>query len=142
MALGFFDGVHIGHRAVIQRAVSAAGERGLTPCVFTFRPEGAAPASKSGMTLLQTEEQKEAVFASLGVREVVCPPFEEFRAMTPERFVRDFLRGVLGAEVIVCGFNYHFGRGGPPARRSSGPSANPWGSRLPPCPRCCGGTGW
>ncbi len=112
VALGFFDGVHMGHRAVIGRAVQAAGEGGLAPRVFTFLPEGAAPASKSGLTLLQTEERKETILARLGVEEVICPPFREFRAMTPEQFVQDLLGRVLGARELVCGFNYHFGRGG------------------------------
>ena len=115
VALGFFDGVHAGHRAVIGAAVEAARREGLTPRVFTFRPEGAdasRPVSKSGLTLLQREEQKEAVLEELGVEEVICPPFETFRSMTPEQFVQGFLGETLHARVLVCGFNYHFGRGG------------------------------
>ena len=112
VALGFFDGVHIGHREVIGAAVRAAKAGGLVPCVFTFRPSGVLPAGKSALTLLQTEEQKEEVFRSLGVEEAVCPAFSEFQAMSPEGFVRDFLHGVMGAKVISCGFNYHFGKGG------------------------------
>ncbi len=115
VALGFFDGVHAGHRAVIGTAVETARREGLTPRVFTFRPEGAdasRPVSKSGLTLLQREEQKEAVLEELGVEEVICPPFETFRSMTPEQFVQGFLGETLHARVLVCGFNYHFGRGG------------------------------
>lgn len=115
VALGFFDGVHAGHRAVIGAAVKTARREGLTPRVFTFRPEGAdasRPVSKSGLTLLQREEQKEAVLEELGVEEVICPPFETFRSMTPEQFVQGFLGETLHARVLVCGFNYHFGRGG------------------------------
>ena len=112
VALGYFDGVHTGHRAVIGAAVEAARREGLVPRVFTFRPEGNAPASKGELTLLQTEEQKAAVLESLRVEETVCPPFAAFRSMSPEEYVRSFLAGVLRAKVIVCGFNYHFGRGG------------------------------
>lgn len=115
VALGFFDGVHAGHRAVIGAAVETARREGLIPRVFTFRPEGAdasRPVSKSGLTLLQREEQKEAVLEELGVEEVICPPFETFRSMTPEQFVQGFLGETLHARVLVCGFNYHFGRGG------------------------------
>ena len=61
VALGFFDGVHIGHRAVISAAVETARRERLSPRVFTFSPVGLAPASKNGLTLLQTEEQKDAV---------------------------------------------------------------------------------
>ncbi len=115
VALGFFDGVHAGHRAVIGVAVETARREGLTPRVFTFRPEGtdaSRPVSKSGLTLLQREEQKEAVLEELGVEEVISPPFETFRSMTPEQFVQGFLGETLHARVLVCGFNYHFGRGG------------------------------
>lgn len=112
VALGYFDGVHTGHRAVIGAAVEAARREGLVPRVFTFRPEGSAPASKGELTLLQTEEQKAAALESLRVEETVCPPFAAFRSMSPEEYVRSFLAGVLRAKVIVCGFNYHFGRGG------------------------------
>ncbi len=112
VALGFFDGVHTGHRAVISAAVEAARREGLSPRVFTFSPDGLAPASKSGLTLLQTGEQKDAAMAELGVEEVVCPPFSAFCAMSPEGFVRDFLWDVLRAKALFCGFNYHFGKGG------------------------------
>lgn len=112
VALGFFDGVHIGHRAVISAAVETARREGLSPRVFTFSPVGLAPASKNGLTLLQTEEQKDAVLAGLGVEEIVCPLFADFCSMSPEGFVRGFLRDVLRAKVLFCGFNYHFGKGG------------------------------
>ncbi len=112
VALGFFDGVHMGHRAVVGTAVEAARTQGLVPCVFTFRPDGGIPAGKGRLTLLQTEEQKERVLDSMGVQEVVCPAFRDFGAMSPEGFVRDFLHGVMGARTLVCGFNYHFGKGG------------------------------
>lgn len=112
VALGFFDGVHMGHRAVISSAVDKAREKGLAPRVFTFLPDGPAQAARRGFTLLQTEAQKEAILERLGVEEVICPPFAAFRAMTPERFVRDFLDKALGAKELFCGFNYHFGKGG------------------------------
>ena len=132
VALGFFDGVHAGHRAVIGAAVEAARREGLTPRVFTFRPEGAdasRPVSKSGLTLLQREEQKEAVLEELGVEEVICPPFETFRSMTPEQFVQGFLGETLHARVLVCGFNYHFGRGGQAGVEELRALCAPWGSR-------------
>ena len=103
VALGFFDGVHIGHRAVISAAVETARREGLSPRVFTFSPVGLAPASKNGLTLLQTEGQKDAVLAGLGVEEIVCPLFADFCSMSPEGFVRGFLRDVLRAKVLFCG---------------------------------------
>lgn len=110
VALGFFDGVHLGHQAVIGRMVAAAGQRGLTPCVFTFVPDGSIPAAKNGQSLLQTEADKEAIMASLGVEELINPGFSAFMGMTPEQYVDELLHGVLHAQLLCCGENYRFGR--------------------------------
>ena len=110
VALGFFDGVHLAHQAVIARAVSKARD-GLVPCVFTFDSAGAIPAGKKGLTLLQTESQKDRVLERLGVSRVFCPDFEVFRMLEPKAFVEEILIGNLGARVLTCGYNYHFGKG-------------------------------
>lgn len=110
VALGFFDGVHLGHRAVISQMVAQAKVRGLTPRVFTYATLGHAPENKAGQTLLQSDEQKEAVLSSLGVAEMICPPFAQMRDLAPEAFVRRVLLETLRARVIVCGFNYRFGK--------------------------------
>lgn len=134
VALGFFDGVHMGHRAVIASAVEAARERDLAPRVFTFLPDGPTQETKRGLTLLQTEEQKEAILERMGVEEVICPPFASFRAMTPERFVRDFLDKALGAKELFCGFNYHFGKGGAAGVRELAALCGPLGIKVTALP--------
>ena len=110
VALGFFDGVHLGHRAVVCRMVREAGARGLVPRVFTYAALGQAPQGKADYTLLQTDEQKEAVLEALGVREMICPAFAQMRDLSPEEFVTKILLQNLRAKVIVCGFNYRFGK--------------------------------
>ncbi len=110
VALGFFDGVHLAHRAVIARAVEKERE-GLVPCVFTFDSTGAIPTGKKGLTLLQTEEQKDRVLEQMGVSRVFCPDFDAFKMLEPRTFVEEILIGNLGARVLTCGYNYHFGRG-------------------------------
>lgn len=135
VALGFFDGVHMGHRAVIAAAVEAAREKGLAPRVFTFLPDRPTQEAKRGLTLLQTEKQKEAILERLGVEEVICPPFASFRAMTPERFILDFLDKALGAKELFCGFNYHFGKGGAAGVKELAALCQPLGIKvnaLPP----------
>ena len=84
VAMGFFDGIHIGHRAVINGAVQWAREHGAAPAVFTFRLP--ADNKMKGKRLLSTED-KHALIESLGVEYYLCPDFEEIRAMTPEQFV-------------------------------------------------------
>lgn len=110
VALGFFDGVHLGHQAVIAGAVAAAEQQGLVPTVFTFSTVGMSPGSKGRLTLLQTEQRREAIMAEMGVAEVAAPPFEAFMQLNPQEYVDTLLCRALNAKVLVCGENYRFGR--------------------------------
>ena len=105
LALGFFDGIHIGHRAVINGAVQWAREHGAAPAVFTFRLP--ADNKMKGKRLLSTED-KHALIESLGVEYYLCPDFEEIRAMTPEQFVYGIVQD-CHARALFCGENFTFG---------------------------------
>lgn len=110
VALGFFDGVHIGHRAVVRRAVAEAKKKGLVPTVFTFASSGFSPVSKKNLTLLQTESQKDTILEQEGIRQIVRPDFSQFRDLPAGDFFLKALIGSLRAKVLVCGYNYHFGK--------------------------------
>lgn len=105
VAMGFFDGIHIGHRAVINGAVQWAREHGAAPAVFTFRLP--ADNKMKGKRLLSTED-KHALIESLGVEYYLCPDFEEIRAMTPEQFVYGIVQD-CHARALFCGENFTFG---------------------------------
>ena len=92
--MGFFDGIHIGHRAVINGAVEWARAHGAAPAVFTFRLP--TENKMKGKRLLSTED-KHALIASLGVEHYLCPDFEEIKAMTPEQFVLGIIRERYGS---------------------------------------------
>ncbi len=109
VALGFFDGLHIGHAAVVSRALSYQQE-GLCPCVFTFTMDGGHPAAKSTGNALTTERQKEQLLESWGVQLVLCPDFSEFHAMEPESFVDEILVRRLNAGAACCGEDFRFGK--------------------------------
>lgn len=111
VALGFFDGVHRGHQAVVARAVQLAQAGGFTPCVFTFTTGGATPESKRGYAAITTGKVKEKLLRGLGVKEIFCPEFDRFKDLSGEEFVRDLLCGQYGARAICCGDNFHFGKG-------------------------------
>lgn len=111
IALGFFDGVHRGHQAVVARAVELAGAQGLTPCVFTFTTGSATPQSKRGYAAITTGAVKEKLLRGLGITEIICPEFARFQNLTGEEFVRDLLCAEYGARAICCGDNFHFGKG-------------------------------
>ncbi len=118
VGLGNFDGVHLGHRELIQRMVERARQLGGVPAIFTFHPHPLAVLRpESAPPLLLTQEAKETIFAELGVRLVLRIPFEpNFARLSPEEFIREVLWGELGAISVFVGYNYtfgHRGRGGP-----------------------------
>lgn len=108
VALGYFDGVHLGHRLVLARAVQEARARGCLAAVFTFAPP--ANGSVKGKAIL-TPAEKLRRMESLGIEAVLCPPFEAFCALSPEEFVDTVLIGCFGAKAVFCGENFTFGRG-------------------------------
>ena len=106
VALGYFDGVHCGHRAVLGAAVECARAGGLTAAAFTF--ELPASSTLKGGRILSLP-QKHVRVASLGVEEYQEAPFDEFRALTPEDFVQKVLVDCFNAKQLFCGDNFTFG---------------------------------
>lgn len=106
VALGFFDGVHLGHRRVLQAAVAWARERGCTPAAFTFSLP--ADSRQKGVRIL-TPTQKHARMQALGIRECVEPPFESFRSLSPAAFVEEILIRCFDARAVFCGSDFTFG---------------------------------
>lgn len=113
VAVGNFDGVHAGHRALVARAVGLAVERGLPAVGLTFDPHPAAvlrPDTAPG--LLQTPDERVAALRAAGLDDVVVRRFDaELAGLSPAAFVADVLVGELGAAVVVVGENFRFGRG-------------------------------
>jgi len=104
IALGVFDGVHIGHRAVLARALS---NHDFAPAVFTFR--GVKDVKMGGA--LQTDTQRRRELEILGFQDVFEADFDEIRDLSPEAFV-GLLKEKLNAKALVCGYNFHFGKDG------------------------------
>ena len=108
VALGYFDGVHVGHRAVLAAAREWAGRHHVATAVFTFTLP--PHAELKGAHILQDAE-KHRRLAECGVQVALCPPFEAFRALSCEAFVADVLCDALGAKAVFCGPNFTFGSG-------------------------------
>jgi riboflavin kinase / FMN adenylyltransferase len=105
VALGTFDGVHLGHRRVIEAALAV----GVQATVVTFDPH---PRTALGnrVDLISTLERRLELIEALGVDETLVLPFTpDLSLLTPEEFVRTVLEP-LGARVIVTGANFRFGR--------------------------------
>jgi riboflavin kinase / FMN adenylyltransferase len=106
VALGTFDGVHRGHRRVIEAALAA----GLAPTVVTFDPHPRV-ALGNRVELLATLERRLELLADLGVEETLVVPFDlELAQLEPETFAEMILRPI-GTQVVVAGQNFRFGRG-------------------------------
>ena len=110
VALGLFNGLHLGHMAVIEKMMVMSGEYELTPLVFTFTAANNIPAAKGKMTFLLSPDMTNTMLVQAGVREMVCPDFDEFRSLEPGQFIRDVLSVRLGAARVVCGYDFHFGK--------------------------------
>lgn len=110
VAVGYFDGVHKAHRAVIERAVSLR-EKGLSPMVFSFTAIKDTPKKKKGALLLQSFRQKADSIQNLGADYFLCPPFSSFMGLSPQQFAFELLAGQLNAKAVICGYDYRFGKG-------------------------------
>ena len=111
VTIGAYDGVHLGHRALLADLVARAGAAGLSPVVVTFdrhpasvvRPESAPP-------LLTDLDQKLELLAECGIERTLVVPFDRARAdESAEDFVREVLVETLEARLVVVGEDFHFG---------------------------------
>lgn len=111
VTVGSYDGVHLGHRALIERLVAEARARGGESIVVTFDPHPRVTlGSAEGLRLLTTPEEKAALLEGLGVDNLIVIPFDRtFSALSGREFVERYLVGRLGAEVLVAGYNHRFG---------------------------------
>jgi riboflavin kinase/FMN adenylyltransferase len=110
VALGFFDGVHLGHQKVIQRAKAMAETLGAVPAVMTFDPHPRQVLGHAKMTRFLTPlAEKLERFAELGVQKVYVMKFDHtFARLSKEQFVQEILVP-LGVKGVVTGFNFTFG---------------------------------
>ena len=106
LAMGNFDGVHLGHRALIAEAVAVAAAERMLPAVWSF------DRNPSGAPELSSVDEKAEICAALGARYLIRCPFDEVRRTDAEDFLRGLLIGRLGVRAAVCGFNHRFGKNG------------------------------
>ncbi|MGN0666410.1 MAG: riboflavin biosynthesis protein RibF [Huintestinicola sp.] len=110
VAMGIFDGLHRGHASVIGKAVSIAFDENMAPAVFTFNTGG---ITTKGLDFkpIYSDDSKEKLLESKGVKYILSPEFEDIRSYSAERFVKEILIGVMNAKIAVCGRDFRLGRG-------------------------------
>ena len=111
LALGNFDGVHLGHQAIFQHVVARAREVAGTSMMFTFEPHPLQVlAPEKAPPLLTTYEQKIRLIAAFGITVGLRVPFtEQFARQEPMEFVREVLGRRLGIHEVVVGHDFRFG---------------------------------
>ena len=111
VTVGSYDGVHLGHRALIDRLVAEARTSGGESIVLTFEPHPRITLGRAdGLLLLTTLDEKVRLLETLGVDNVIVIPFDRtFSALSGEEFVREYLLRRLGARTLVVGYDHRFG---------------------------------
>ena len=155
VATGFFDGVHLGHRQVIQALVSCARERGEEAIAVTFaqHPRTVLGQDAHALRLLNSPEEKEELLRALGVDRVETLPFDKaFARLGACEYIRDVLVARFGATALVLGYDNRLGSDCltpdrikplaeyfglevvivPPALRSKGAARKNFASLIPP----------
>lgn len=121
--IGFFDGVHLGHRQVIGTLVSRARDTGREALVITFWPHPRAVLQQDAreLRLLTTFEEKKQMLLSLGVDRVEVLPFtRKLASLTAQQFVDEVLVGKYGVDALVAGYDNKVGSDGKPVMQIKG----------------------
>jgi riboflavin kinase / FMN adenylyltransferase len=111
---GSFDGVHIGHKTILNRLRLLAEKYNGESVLITFDPHPRKvlypDTAGKDLKLINSQEEKLDLLEKAGLDNVIIVEFtREFSKVTSEQFVRDYLHGILHAKVVVVGFNHHFG---------------------------------
>lgn len=110
IALGFFDGVHLGHGSLLRTVTAAADRLDATPCAFTFdRHPGGAITGQSVPLLSSVEDRIWLMRHCYGIREVIVASFDAMMRMDWRDFITKYLIGELGVVHVVAGDDFHFG---------------------------------
>ena len=110
IALGFFDGVHKGHGALLRTVAQAADRLGAMPCAFTFDRSPTAAITGQTIPLLSSVEDRVWLMRRYyGIEEVIVAPFDGMQKMDWQDFVSEYLQKELGCVHVVAGHDFHFG---------------------------------
>lgn len=112
ITIGTFDGVHIGHRKILERLINDAKKNGLRSTVLTFFPHPRMVLQKdTEIKLLNTVQEKVKILEHIGLDYLIIHPFTlEFSRLSSTEFVRDILVNELKAKKIIIGYDHRFGR--------------------------------
>ena len=114
VTVGIFDGVHLGHRALLDQLVLKAGNAGRESVVITFEPHPrlVLPGEKSNLMFLSTPEEKKELLGKSRIDHLIIMPFTgELAGMDAGQFISEILIRKVGAGYLLVGYDNHFGKG-------------------------------
>lgn len=111
VGLGYFDGIHRGHQAVLNKALEKAKKENLVPVIMLFDIHPRKLISGKVPPMLTSEERKREILKDMGFT-VVDFNFKEAMDYSPNEFIEKILVKKLNAKVVTCGYDYHYGKGG------------------------------
>lgn len=112
VTVGSYDGVHRGHRVLLDTVMNKAKEKGGESVVLTFSPHPREVLDPDGVWLLNTLPEKVRLLEEAGIDNLIVIPFDrEFSRISYESFLREYLVGKVGMKTYVAGYNHHFGAG-------------------------------
>ncbi|MEZ4330687.1 MAG: bifunctional riboflavin kinase/FAD synthetase [Myxococcota bacterium] len=112
LTIGNFDGVHVGHQAILRQVVARARALGGESVLYTFEPHPRRVLqSERSLRLLETFEQKMETVEALGVDAVIAEPFDRaFARVSPECFIEEYVHARVRPVEVYVGYDFHFGR--------------------------------
>jgi riboflavin kinase/FMN adenylyltransferase len=112
LTIGTFDGIHIGHKKILERLINVAKIKNLASVVLTFFPHPRMVLQKDAeIKLIHTIEERASILEQIGIDKLIIEPFsKEFSRLSATEFVRDILVNQLNVKHIIVGYDHRFGR--------------------------------
>ena len=112
VTIGTFDGVHIGHKLILEKLIQNAKEHDCESVVLTFFPHPRMVLQESSdVKLINTIEEKSELIGNIGIENLIIHPFDQkFSRLTAEEFVKTILVDLLNIKKIIIGYDHRFGR--------------------------------
>jgi len=112
VTIGTFDGVHIGHRKIIERLIKSAKDQNLESCILTFFPHPRMVLQPDvDLKLINTISERIQILKSTGIDNLIVYPFtKEFSRLHAQEYIENILIKKLNAKRVIVGYDHHFGQ--------------------------------
>lgn len=112
ITIGTFDGIHIGHRKIIERLVDSARQHDLAATILTFFPHPRMVLQQNvGLKLINTIQERKQILENTGIDNLIVYPFtKDFSRLSAQEYIEEVLVKKLNAKRVIIGYDHHFGR--------------------------------